>query len=956
MQSTSHNTLTCQRESVLNSAWRRVGTDYVLSGSNAGAPRAACVECTTDATCDACQLHLDLPDIPRDVTRCFVDQKSFSRVLTSVDKVSGQPRQLEIQYTFVAPDFVLVRSEDITERDRAARQLRIQHELALGLASTNDLLEGLRLCVNAAMRAAGLDAGGFYLLDTKSGGLDFVVHEGLSPAFVRSVSRFDADSDHARLVLAGKPVYARFDQMGLQLSKDEARENLRFLAVIPMSHAGQVIGCLNVASRKFDDLAMTSRGALETVALGASQAIARLKTEAELHDATERLSLAVDSAELGTWDWNIVTGKVVLNEYCARMQGFPVDEAPSDIAAWEQLVHPQDVDAVRTAILEHFEGKTPSYETEHRLRSKSGEWVWVLDKGKVIERAADGQPLRACGTHLNITNRKRSEQEQLAMERHLLEVQKLESLGVLAGGIAHDFNNLLAGIVGYADLVLMQLTELEPARADVEVIKSAAHRAAELTRQLLAYSGKGKLVVKPFSLSEVVESNHKLLAVSISKKASMTFHVAPDLPLVEGDASQISQLLMNLIINASEAMGEIGGTVAVSVHPTWCDNAYLGRLKLEREISPGLYACLEVSDNGCGMDERTLARIFDPFFTTKFTGRGLGLSAVHGIVRGHQGAIHVSSHPGRGTTFRVFLPASKATAQFESAGESLSVRETGTILIVDDEELVRSLARRMAEHAGFTVLSASGGREAIRIYRQHQAEIRCVILDLTMPDLDGLETFWELRRIRPDVRVVVSSGYNEETATERFAGQHVAGFLRKPYQSSTLITALRSALESSPVTARPAQVSDASSGPGGVSPTTLSASCLTRVTQATDQAHTVLIVDDDEMIRKSTRITFELAGFPVLVAASGAEALRIFQQHRAEIACIYLDLNMPQMDGEQTLRELRRQGLSARVIIASGCYKDELEPRFAGQDVWQFYQKLDPLSDLVACLREVLAP
>jgi PAS domain S-box-containing protein len=908
------------------------------------------VECTTDTTCDACQLHLELPDIPRDVTRCFVEKKSFSRMLTCADKISGHPRQLEIQYTFVPPDFVLVRSEDVTERDHAAQQLRIQHELALGLASTNDLREGLRLCVNAAMQATGLDAGGFYLLDTKTGGLDLVVHEGLSPAFIRRVSRFEANSDHVRLISAGMPVYARFDQMGLQLSEDEVREELRLLAVIPMSNAGQVIGCLNVTSRKVDDISVASRNALETIALGASQAIARLKTEAELRDATERLSLAVESAELGTWDWNIATGKVVLNEYCARMQGFEIAEAPSDIASWEQLVHPQDVDAVRTAILEHLEGKTPAFETEHRLRCKNGEWVWILDKGKVIERAADGQPLRACGTHLNITNRKRSEQEQLAMERHLLEVQKLESLGVLAGGIAHDFNNLLAGIFGYADLVLMQLTELEPARADVEVIKSAAHRAAELTRQLLAYSGKGKLVVKPFSLSEVVESNQKLLAVSISKKASMTFHLAPDLPWVEGDASQISQLLMNLIINASEAMGEDGGTISVSVHPTWCDKAHLRSMRLDRELPAGLYACLEVSDNGCGMDERTLARIFDPFFTTKFTGRGLGLSAVHGIVRGHHGAIHVSSHPGRGTTFRVFLPATKATAPLESTGDTLSVRETGTILIVDDEDLVRSLARRMAEHAGFSVITASGGREAIRLYRQHYAEIRCVLLDLTMPDLDGLETLRELRRIRPEVRVVVSSGYNEETVAERFAGQIVAGFLRKPYQSATIIAALRNALETETAVTRPTPLPQTTFRDSGAS----QAESGSAAADGSMMANVVLIVDDDEMVRRSTQITFQLAGFPVLLAASGEEALQVYQQHRDHIACIYLDLNMPRMNGEQTLRALRHHGLSARVIIASGCCKDELEPRFVGQDVWQFYQKLEPLGDLVALLVDAM--
>ena len=411
-----------------------------------------------------------------------------------------------------------------------------------------------------------------------------------------------------------------------------------------------------------------------------------------------------------------------------------------------------------------------------------------------------------------------SAEEKLEMERRLLHAQKLESLGVLAGGIAHDFNNILAGIMGYADLALAELPASEPARENVEVIKTAAQRAADLTGQMLAYSGKGKFVVEPLSLSRMVVDSEKMLAMSVSKKATVTYDLAANLPMIEADAAQISQVIMNLVINASEALGEHGGAIAVSTSAVRCKAGEFSRSQSGADWQPvtfpagwqpaplpeGLYVCLEVKDTGCGMDGQTLAKIFDPFYTTKFAGRGLGLAAVHGIVRGHEGAIHVSSQPGMGTTFQVLFPASALAVSAVSAVPAVSTvpseaeatvgQGSGTVLVVDDDELVRKLAGRMIARCGFSALLASGGREAIRLFREHQQEVTCVVLDLAMPDLDGGETFRELRRICPDVRVILCSGYSEEAATEPFAGQGLAGFLQKPYKLSTLIARIQEAL------------------------------------------------------------------------------------------------------------------------------------------------------------------
>ena len=421
----------------------------------------------------------------------------------------------------------------------------------------------------------------------------------------------------------------------------------------------------------------------------------------------------------------------------------------------------------------------------------------------VVLDGDDGQQ-RALVMLRDITERKRAEEEKLDMERRLLHAQKLESLGILAGGIAHDFNNILAGIMGYADLVKVQLPESEPARKDIDIIKKAVERAAHLTRQMLAYSGKGKFVVEPVSLSRVVKDMRAMLEMSISKKATLNCNLAPNLPMIEADASQIHQIILNLVINASEALGEDIGVIAISTDAIQCsgtDCAVLGG----DDLREGLYVRLEVTDTGCGMDEETLGKIFDPFFTTKFTGRGLGLAAVHGILRGHKGGIRVTSKLGQGTEFQVLFPALESPVPV-SASESIPGKPwhgTGTVLVVDDEEVVRSLAKKMVEIAGFSVLTANDGEEAVRLYREHQDEIACVLLDLTMPKMGGEEAFRAIRQISPNVCVILSSGYSEETATGRFAGLGLAGFIQKPYQLDTMIATLREAVGGDPATIHP---------------------------------------------------------------------------------------------------------------------------------------------------------
>jgi two-component system cell cycle sensor histidine kinase/response regulator CckA len=396
--------------------------------------------------------------------------------------------------------------------------------------------------------------------------------------------------------------------------------------------------------------------------------------------------------------------------------------------------------------------------------------------------------------------RKRAQTERQGLEVQIQQAQKLESLGVLAGGIAHDFNNLLTGILGNADLALMRIDESSPAHKRLKEIKTTAERAADLSRQMLAYSGRGSFLIEPIGLNDLVKEMGNLLEVSISKKVLIRYELDLELPNMVGDVTQIRQIIMNLITNASDAIGDVEGVISVSTGRMECDAALFSETYLDDRLDPGTYVWLEVADTGCGMDKETRKKIFDPFFTTKFTGRGLGLASVIGIVRGHKGTIRVDSKPAKGTRFRVFFPAGETPKRGSveaRVGEKQVPTEPGAVLLVDDEEAIRDVGRCILEDAGFTVVTAENGVEAISVFREHADEIACVLLDLTMPRMGGEEAFQELKRIRNDVRVIISSGYSGSEVTGRFEGAGIVGFVQKPYLVKDLLAEVRAAIDGS---------------------------------------------------------------------------------------------------------------------------------------------------------------
>ena len=634
----------------------------------------------------------------------------------------------------------------------------------------------------------------------------------------------------------------------------------------------------------------------------------------------ERLTLVLAGSEDGFWDWDLVTGRIDRSERWASMLGYKLEEIAPTFDGGLQLVHPDDRlehEAFRSV---QGAGESGRYNAEYRMRTKSGDWRWILDRGKVVARGTDGTPRRLAGTHtditdlkhaqatlarqeaqfrfiyehapvglswvqrglaasrlvnaaheritgvpaakshdtenyvaathpddrgpqraqqlrlyrgeidffslekryvhpdglvvwamlsmhlyrdpvtgeaqeittlVDITELKRMEDERQKLHLKMVEAQKLESLGVLAGGIAHDFNNLLTVIIANTSLLRVSDENAGQRAERLALVETAGHRAADLCRQMLAYAGKGSFLVGRLDLSSLVHETANLLQVSISKKARLFLTLAGDLPPVEADASQIQQVVMNLVINASDALDESAGEIRITTRRGRPQPAPAG-VSHFFDLPDGDCACLEVADSGRGMDPETLARIFDPFFTTKFTGRGLGLAAVLGIVRACRGALTVESVPMGGTTFRLYLPAATTVSAAPPAAtfttlDSAAGQARGTILVADDEPAVLATANALLSHLGYRTVLAADGDEAVRLFQTSPGTFAAVLLDLTMPGRNGAEVLREIRALNPAVRVLVMSGFSEQDVLDRLGDLGPVAILHKPFNRETIL-------------------------------------------------------------------------------------------------------------------------------------------------------------------------
>ena len=395
----------------------------------------------------------------------------------------------------------------------------------------------------------------------------------------------------------------------------------------------------------------------------------------------------------------------------------------------------------------------------------------------------------------------RLQEDHLNYERKMLHTQKLESLGVMAGGIAHDFNNLLQSVLGNMELASMKLAPDSAPQKYIANAVNSGKRAAHLTSLMLTYVGKGFIAKKELNLNELVMENVEMLRTAATTAVSTELCLTDGLPSIMADEAHLQQVVMNLIINAAESIEEQPGFIRLTTGIQSCDQTCLAASLLGEEAEPGRYVFLEICDNGCGMDEETLKRLFDPFFTTKFAGRGLGMSAVMGIMRTHGGALFVESEPGKGTTFRALFPASEPTAQEAATTppEKCMVQEnglSGVALVVDDEKAVLRICTKMVELCGFTVITACDGIDAVTKFREHADEIVVVLMDLTMPNMDGITAMSEIYSIKPDAKVILSSGFNEEELGEGSTSRAPSGFIRKPYSMNDLETEIRRVVRS----------------------------------------------------------------------------------------------------------------------------------------------------------------
>ncbi|WP_214174449.1 PAS domain S-box protein [Geomobilimonas luticola] len=513
----------------------------------------------------------------------------------------------------------------------------------------------------------------------------------------------------------------------------------------------------------------------------------RKRTEVVLREQADLLNLTHESILVRTMD-NIIT---FWNKGAVIQYGWEAEEVVGKITTHDllQTQFPLPIDEINNFLLinNFWEGELTQTKRDGSLITVLSRWALQRDKSNV--------PVAIMEINSDITDRKRAEEEKLILEQQFQQAQKLESLGVLSGGIAHDFNNILAIIMGHCSLIEM---DYEKARDHVPEIEKAATRAAELCRQMLAYAGKAQFVQAQVNIGELVNEMVNMLRSTIKQNIEIQSTIDTDIPAIQADASQIRQVAMNLIINAAEAIGDAQGVVQVSLAKTKIKTGHSIKDYLGKLIPPGWYACLEVTDNGSGMSDETYNRIFEPFYTTKFTGRGLGMSAILGIVTTQGGNLQLFSQVGKGTTFKVYLPLLNSDSAFHEAPSLIKQAEqwrgSGTILLVEDEEPIMQVAKAMLMELGFEVIEARNGKEALHIYQQNAYDIILVMTDMGMPVMDGYNLFLELKRLNAVLPIVISSGFGDADITSRISRDDIAGLISKPYNFNLLQNVIRDAV------------------------------------------------------------------------------------------------------------------------------------------------------------------
>ena len=673
-------------------------------------------------------------------------------------------------------------TRDISDRKEAENLVRIQKELAVALSATSSIDEALAICVEAAIDASGMDAGGVYLVDAATGNLELAFVKGLTSDFAENTSHHNADSPTARLVMAGQPFHCLYTQLDLLLSEEEMKEGLRAISVIPVSHRGAVVACVNVASHTLDVLPQRGRNALEAIGAEIGSTIARLRAEEALRDREATLESIFRAAPTGI---GLVCNRILkrVNERLCEVTGYAKDELLDQNT---RFLYPTEEEYERVGKDSHGRnGERVRSTLETRWKRKDGEVIDVLLSSTPLDPDDHAQGITF--TALDITERKR-------LGAQLRQSQKLEAVGQLAGGIAHDFNNILQGILGYSEMAMAGLEPEDKRRQDMEEVRKAAERAATLTRQLLAFSRRHVMQPVDMDLNVTIADLIKMLRRVIGEHIELKIIPGSDLETIHADPGMLEQVLMNLCINARDAM-ESGGTITIATENAVIDKEFCAT---NPWAAPGRFVRLSVLDTGSGMPSEIIEHIFEPFFTTKETGKGtgLGLAMVYGVIKQHNGLIHCVSDLNSGSTFTIYLPAASSAAESEAERhENPATGGTETILIAEDAEMVRNLAIRILEGKGYTVLAARDGVEAVRLFEENSERITLALLDVVMPRMGGREVYDRIKGIKPGLRVLYSSGYDANAVLSDSGIVGSENLLPKPYGPDGLLRKVREVLD-----------------------------------------------------------------------------------------------------------------------------------------------------------------
>ena len=675
---------------------------------------------------------------------------------------------------------------DITERKLLLSQARARQELLTDvvarLLASEDPQSLVDELAHKVMETLNCRAFFNFVVDERRGCLRLNACAGIPPEAAREIEWLEYGTAVCGCVARdGCRIVAEDIQNTPDARTDLVKSfGIQAYACHPLLAGGKVIGTLSFGAANRPAFSDDDLSLMQAVTHHIAVAMERVEAQKRLRESEERYRAIARSIPDG--------GVLVFDDQlrCLVVEGdlagrLGMSRETVEGRHLRQIIDEGARDLVEQRFRAALSGQAGSYETEYRGRKLWSQYVPLRGDG--------GRVTAAMALVLDVTERKR-------IENRLLEAQKMESVAMLAGGIAHDFNNLLVGIIGNASLAADLLAPGHPAGSLLQDVLEAGERAAHLTREMLAYSGKGRFVIEPVVLSDLVREVVALVRSSVPNPVTLRLDLQPDLPPIQADLAQIQQVVMNLVINAAEAIGDRTGLITVRTRVLGAAGQPLGREWESSEPREGPQVLLDVRDTGCGMDEATRARIFDPFFTTKFTGRGLGLAAVSGIVRGHKGALRVESAPGKGSSFAILFPASVAISApaAKATREPRYPRGHGRVLLVDDESSVRQMAAHALEHMGYTVVPSESGAAAVEALTADSGGFDLVVLDLSMPGMSGQETLARLRRIKPDLPVVMSSGYSEAECLKLLADQPISGFLPKPYTAAALGRTVKTAI------------------------------------------------------------------------------------------------------------------------------------------------------------------